>query len=161
GGLSLEARAVRRGEQSLRRPGLGARQRRQSLLVVLVGLVGKAADQRETAKFDSAACQRAARARAEDQRAEPAERRTRAHLVVGDQLLDLRHQFLRRAAGHLTDGVARTAGRTGRLVETAGAFAYARGSLAEHLTEDVCDAARLRCLRLQLAQDIAQATAAL
>ena len=158
GGVGLEARAAGRGEQGLRRSGLGTRQRRLSLLVVLVRLVGKAADQRQAAELDGAASQRAAGAGAEDQRAEPAERCAGAQLVVGDQLLDLRHQLLRRAAGHLARGLAHAIGRAGGLVDAAGAFAHAGFRLPEHLAEDVDDAALAAArLLLKLGEDVARA----
>ena len=73
-------------------------ERRQSLLVILIGLVGEAADQRETAEPGGAARKRAAGACAEDQCAEAAERRAGSQLVAGDQVLQLGDEFVERLA---------------------------------------------------------------
>ena len=49
-GIGLKAGAARRRNQSLLGRRLGAGERRQALLVVLIGLVGETADQREPAE---------------------------------------------------------------------------------------------------------------
>ena len=95
-----------------------------------------------------------------------------AELVVLDKVLELVQKIVRRFAGRLADGVAGTSGSARRVVDAAGAFAYALRRLAEHLAEDVHQSAATAALGaaalsallgeafLDAAQNVAKAAAA-
>jgi hypothetical protein len=109
----------------------------QALLVVLVGLVGKAADQGQAAELDGAARERPARAGAEDQSAQPAERRAGAELIARDQFLEPRDQLIGRLSRGLADCIACASRGARHFVEPARAFSHPGRRLAKHLPERV------------------------
>ena len=154
-GGRLESGARGCGEQRLLRR-LPAREHGLALLVVLVGLVGEAADQRQPAELDGTGRERPAGSRAEQDGSEAAQRCAGAELVVGDQVADLLHQLLRRLAGGAPERIARVSGGAGGIIDAARTLAHALRRLSQYLAEDVGNAA---ALLLQLAQDIAEASA--
>ena len=86
------------------------------MLVVLQRLVGEAADQSETANLERTGCERAASLGAEHNRTQAAGCSASAQLVLGDQVLQLIEQIVRRMAGRLADRFAGMARGAGRLV---------------------------------------------
>ena len=165
-GLRLEAGAGRRRQYFL----LGCVEQRLAGLIVLVGLVGEAADQGEAAELGCGAGDRAARAGAEDERAETAEHGGGQRRVAGEHALGLLDELVRRpAAGDpaecfagalLHAGLARRVAKalrrlgqdlSGQAADPARALDLI-GQSAEHAAE----AALLPCLRAGLAAGIDQ-----
>src|SRR5262249_24556545 len=104
----LEARALGGCQESLLlRPPSG--QQWATLLIVLVGLVGKATNERETAEFHRASPQRPASPRTEDQSAKTSKSSARAQFVFGKELLQLGQHLLRCTARRLYHGITRMA----------------------------------------------------
>src|SRR5262249_19256511 len=120
---------------------------RLALLVVLVGLVGEPADHGEAADLDGARRQRASRARAQHQRAEPAQRRAGGELVPGGQLPQPRNQLLGGLAGRLFNRGAGRVGGAWRLIDATCTLAHALGRLAQDLLQGLQQRAGITALR--------------
>ena len=134
--IGLEPRPLGSGNQPLLCRRIAA-ERRQTLLVVLIGFVGEATDQREATQPRGTARKGAAGTCTKDQRAEAAECRAGTQLVISDQIFELSDKFVGRLPRRLPDGIASTSGSTCRFIETACAFAHARGCLSQHLFQNV------------------------
>ena len=105
-----------------------------ALGVILVGLVGEAADQHEAPEFSGVEGKAAAGLGAEQDGAEPSRRSPGGGLVLRDQFLDLGNDFGRVLPGDLADHVVDLITGAGRLVDSARTLANARGGLAEDLS---------------------------
>ena len=135
--LRLEAGTAGRGRvQRLARCHRGL-----ALRVVLIGLVGEAADQHETAELGRVDGKATSGLRADDETTERADHGTGAELVVGQHLLELLDRFLRALpARHLPQEIVDLLAGADGFVDPARAFAGALLGLSEDLAEHVAHA---------------------
>ena len=120
--------------------------------MVLVGLVGKAADQRETAELRRRAGNRTPCRRTEEQGTETAEHRGCHGRIAAEHALGLLQQLVGRlAAGHLADNLGRL------LLQPclARGVLHALRRLAEHAADEAANSTRTTGL-LNLLRQIAQ-----
>ena len=134
---------------------------RTARLIVLVGLVREPADKGEGTDLGCAHRQPTTRLRAQDEPAQTAECCAGAQLIVGDKLLQLRHQVF----GCLSGGLVERVAGAGGIADAASAFLGALRGLAQDLAEDVGDPAAAGSALaaealLQLAENVGQAAAA-
>src|SRR5262249_22750819 len=100
------SRALGRREEGLRLR-LSSGQQWSTLLIVLVGLVSEAANEREATEFDSASSKRPASPCAQDQGTKAPKSGARTQWVVGKELLQLCQHLLRCAPRRLCHSITR------------------------------------------------------